>query len=70
MPRVVFACLIMAVGLYGGLGLSGDWFSGIETTRIAALGILIAGGLAIFASAALILRAVQFSDFSALRRSR
>ncbi len=69
-PRVILACLFMGTALYGGLDILQGWFINNEYTRIAALGILIAGGLLVFASMALVLRAVQFSDLNALRRSR
>lgn len=67
LPRVLLACLVMGLSLYSGLEYLQGWFGDHEPTRMAALGMLIIGGLTVFATTALILRAVEFSDLKALR---
>jgi putative peptidoglycan lipid II flippase len=69
LPRMVMAALAMAVVLWLGLWALAEPLAGPELARIPALALLVAGGMAVYALAALLLGAIRFSDLkSALRR--
>ena len=69
LPRMVMAALVMAVALWLGLLALAEPLAGPELNRIAALALLVAGGMAVYALAVLVLGATRFSDLkAALRR--
>lgn len=65
LPRIVAASLIMGGALFALAPWLAPWLTGHTTfvTRFAALGALVGGGLAVYAVAAVILRAVEIRQF-------
>lgn len=69
LPRLFLACAIMGGGLYFGAEAAAPWLAGSFAESIAALAVLVAGGLGLFAVAALATGATRMSDLKgALRR--
>jgi putative peptidoglycan lipid II flippase len=70
LSRTCLASLVMAAALWGlDHGLAG-WLAQDFVWQVMAVGAMIAGGLAVFASAALILGAVRLQDVRAVLRGR
>ena len=70
LPRILAACAVMGVALWGGTLLLGPWL-GMEGLRWLALAALIAIGMASYGGAILLFRAFRIADLkAALRRQR
>ncbi|MEQ9146257.1 MAG: murein biosynthesis integral membrane protein MurJ [Parvibaculaceae bacterium] len=69
LPRLFLASAIMGGGLYFGAEAAAPWLAASFAESIAALAVLVAGGLGLFAVAALATGATRMSDLKgALRR--
>ncbi len=64
-PRLAFAALVMAGALWGGAVLLAAPLNGGEPARIAALALLIAGGMAVFAILSMATGAVRLGELRA-----
>lgn len=69
LPRIVLAAAAMAAALWGLHGWTAPWLDGGTVERVAALALLIAAGLAVYAGACLLVGAARPSDLRALRRA-
>jgi putative peptidoglycan lipid II flippase len=69
--RIAAASVVMGVALFGLLQLVGPWFDSGGLMKFAGLGVLCFGGLAVYAVAALLLRATSASELKQqFRRGR
>lgn len=68
LPRSLIASLAMGALLLALSETLAPWLAGGQSERIAALALLVAGGMAAFAAAALLLGAFKRSDLALLRR--
>jgi putative peptidoglycan lipid II flippase len=66
--RTAAASGVLAVALWGGLEALEPWFAAGGAARLAALGLLVAGALPVYAAAALALRAVEPAELRSLAR--
>lgn len=67
-PRIAVASVIMGVVLWAGADVLSPWLDGSALLRIAALVVLVGGGLVLFGGAALALGAVSRSEFATMLR--
>ena len=68
--RTSLATLIMAVVLFGLARVLAPWFAAADAHRFVALGLLVGGGLAAYAVAAVLLRAVRPVELKSMLRRR
>lgn len=66
LPRMVLASLVMTLGLWLGAEALAAPLAGALMARIAALALLVAGGMALFAAAAQVLGATRLGEFKRL----
>lgn len=62
LPRILGACVLMAVALGLAVWLLVPWFAGPETARIGGLVLLVAAGLVVFGAAAHVLGAARIAE--------
>ena len=67
-PRIAVASAIMGVALWAGADVLSPWLDGPALLRIAALVVLVGGGLVFFGGAAFALGAVSRSEFATMLR--
>lgn len=70
LPRIVFACGMMAAGLAGAYILCAPVFADILPLRVLALALLIGLGLCIYAFFMLTLNVIEWEEFRAMFRRR
>ncbi len=68
LPRMLFACVIMGLALWGGMELLESRLAGSEVRRIPAFAVLVFGGAAVFAAAAQAFGAIRLSELRSLTR--
>ncbi len=68
LPRMVLASAVMGLGLYGALGPLAAGLAGSLPERVVALGLLVAGGMAVFGALVLATGAAGLGDLKSLYR--
>jgi putative peptidoglycan lipid II flippase len=66
LPRIAAASLIMGAALWIGWTALAGWFEGGLSAQVAALGLLVGGGLGLYGALALAFRAAAVQDIKAL----
>ncbi len=70
LPRVILASAVMGLGLYGALGPLAAGLTGSLAERVASLGLLVVGGMAVFGALVLATGAARPADLKSFFRPR